>query len=151
MNDDHYLLQDYEAGNFPYYHRGLIDVSPYITNNSQVKQMVNTIALFDSPVLDFDVHCPIVYNKYYFKDCFYAWVWPEHGYGIKSTYCKKYSINGEQIEDLKFRERVFFKESIYKALENRPWFSIGDKVLMEGSKMIEVLNELYPNKSNYEL
>jgi|SRR5665213_355609 len=147
MNDDHFILQNYEAEDFPYYHRGLINTNQYAFNQPQVKQMLQTINLFDKPVKDFDIHCPIVYNKDLFRYAFLNKPWPEYGYGIKSVYCAEYDIEGEQIEDLKFREPVM-KESIYLALAGRPWFSTGDKCFK--GAMLEVLNELFPNKSKYE-
>jgi hypothetical protein len=78
--------------------------------------------------------------------------WPEHGYEIKSTYANSIIDTTAWVpcEDLKFREPVM-KESIYKALDGRSWFSIGDRVLLERSGMKEVLQELYPNKSKYEI
>jgi hypothetical protein len=51
--------------------------------------------------------------------------------------------------DFKFSEPAM-KESIYIALENRSWFSVGDKCLKSGA-MQEVLQELYSIKSKYEL
>lgn len=148
MNDDHYLLTDYEADEFPYYHRGTIRGIDYGNNRPQTMQMDNTERLFLQSINDFDIHCPIIYNKEKFKKSFPE-KWPEHGYGIKSMYCAVNEIEGEEIEDLKFKEPLM-KESIYQALEDRSWFSIGDRCLKSGA-MKEVLGELYPNKSKYEM
>lgn len=148
MNDDHYLLNDYEAGEFPYYHRGSIRGMDYGNNRPQVMQMDNTDRLFVRSIKDFDIHCPIIYNKEKFpKSSFNKW--PEHGYGIKSMYCAVNQIEGEEMADLKFKEPLM-KESIYRALEGRDWFSIGDKCLKSGA-MKEVLETIYPDKSKYEL
>lgn len=155
MNDDHYLLTDYEASEFPYYHRGVIDLEPMIVNRPQLMQMQNTIreisGWFSYSGYDFDIHCPIVYNKNSFRHIFNrVRTWPEHGYGIKSFYCSHlYLGNVKMIEDLKFSEPAM-KESIYRVLEDRPWFSIGDNCLKSGA-MKEVLTELYPNKSKWEI
>lgn len=147
MNDDHYLLTDYEAAEFPYYHRGTIRGIDYGNNRPQTMQMDNTERLFLQSINDFDIHCPIIYNKEKFKKSFPE-KWPEHGYGIKSMYCALNEIEGEEIEDLKFKEPLM-KESIYQALEGRDWFSIGDKCLKSGA-MKEVLETIYPDKSRYE-
>lgn len=147
MNDDHFLLQDYEAWEFPYYHRGTIRGMDYGNNGPQIKQMDNTERLFLQSINDFDIHCPIIYNKAKFKKSFPE-KWPEHGYGIKSLYCAVNDIEGEEIDDLKFKEPLM-KESIYQALEGRNWFSIGDKCLKSGA-MKEVLETIYPDKSRYE-
>ena len=152
FNDDHFLLTDYEAANFPYYHRGPINLDMMRISPPQLKQYQNSIDTFGAEY-DFGIHCPILYNKYKFRTLFANKVfWPEHGYEIKSVYGNDMvdNTNWMPIEDLKFTEPVVMKESIYMALEGRPWFSIGDSVLRNGT-MQEVLKELYPNKSKYEL
>ncbi len=150
MNDDHFLLSDFDAVKFPYLHRGKIETHR-IGNEAQRIQMENTVAVLSSnmTLCDFDVHCPIVYNKEKFEEIFYTLQWPEYGYAIKTVYCNHNSIISKICEDLKFSEPLM-KQSIYKVLEGREWFSIGDKCLKSGG-MQEVLQELYPNKSKYEI
>jgi len=155
MNDDHFLLQNYEAGKFPYYHRGAIDLHK-IPNEAQTIQMRNTVNLFLGDVYDFDVHCPIVYNKTKFREVFSKLSWPDYGYGIKSLYCSKrmrakdgFALNIIRYEDLKLREAMVRGE-IYAAIAGRGWFSTGDKCLTHG-QLKEVLGELFPLPSKYEI
>lgn len=153
MNDDHFLLTDYQASEFPYYRRGLIETHRQ-GNEAQRIQMENTVAvlkdnLINNPV-DFDVHTPILYNKQAFIKLFGAEsFWPDYGYGIKSMYCNFNRIEGEEIEDLKFSEPLL-KDTILEVLKGRQMFSTGDKVFRSGG-MKEVLEELYSTKSKYEL
>lgn len=162
INDDHYLITDYVAGEFPYYHRGIIDLNNFVSNQPQLKQYSNTLKAFGNPgdILDFDVHSPILYNKRQFLETFHVLDsnWPEYGYAIKSQYIRKNMLFFEgyeltksfiQCEDLKFTESLM-KSTIYSVLEKRQWFSIGDKCLRSG-EMKQVLQELYPHKSKYEL
>jgi len=154
MNDDHFLLTDYVAGEFPYYHRGAVDLQALEHHKPQQLQMANTAYMLeDNAFLDFDIHCPVVYNKRLFQNIFSRLPekWPEYGYGIKSFYNNQGCdiTNWAPCEDLKFSEPAM-KESIYRLLEGRPWFSIGDRCLKSGG-MKEVLQELYPDKSKYEL
>lgn len=152
MNDDHNLLTDYEASEFPYYHRGIIQTHR-VGNEAQRIQMENTVKRIHGDVYDFGVHCPILYNKerfrFVFKDCITEW--PDYGYEIKSIYANSIidTTNWVPCEDLKFSEPAM-KESICRALEGRSFFSTGDKVFRSGG-MKDVLDELYPNKSKYEL
>ena len=155
INDDHYLLQDYESSEFPYYHRGEFNL-PALQNGGnmpQYKQTLNTFKFGFDDGFDFDVHCPILFNKVLFKTFFERLPerWPEHGFLIKSYYTNYYldTTNWIPCEDLKFSEPLM-KESIYMALEGRSWFSIGDNCLRRGA-MKEVLQELYTNKSKYEM
>lgn len=149
MNDDHFLLTDYVAGEFLYYHRGVIQTHR-VPNEAQRIQMENTVAEFGKTLHDFDIHCPIVYNKERFRMTFEGREWKDYGFGLKTAYCNVWYPPGVWCEDLKFTE-LAMRESIYRALEGRSWFSIGDTVLREGSGMKEVLQELYPNKSIYEI
>jgi hypothetical protein len=156
MNDDHYLLQDYEANEFPYYYRRMFDLQDLLKkgNNPQMKQTINTFHLGSKySENDFDIHCPIVFNKRIFREIFAGLPekWPEHGFLIKSYYANTVTFEPYELvlcEDLKFSEPLM-KESIYMALEGRAWFSIGDRCLKSGS-MKEVLQELYSTKSKYE-
>lgn len=151
MNDDHFLLSDFQAGEFPYLHRGQI-LTYRIGNEGQTRQMENTVAALKwitSEPFDFDLHCPIVYNKEMFLNTLPSGDWPEYGYGIKSLYGNSAILKSSFCEDLKISEPAM-KETIYRVLEGRQWFSIGDKCLRSGS-MKEVLQELYPDKSKYEL
>lgn len=149
MNDDHYLLQDYNAAEFPYYHRGVADLRNMQHNPPQLSQYGRTACSLGSRFLDFGVHCPIVYNKQVFKDTFKNEVWREHGFEIKSMYGNRICTSGVYMDDLKFSQPAL-PETIYRLLEDRPWFSVGDRAL-KGGGMLQVLSELYPNKSKYEL
>lgn len=158
MNDDHFLLEDYEADKFVDYCRPL-QQEMYAKNPPQYKQMENTVGelrknpvFLGSPFFDFDIHCPIVFEKKSFVNIFdqLPTTWPEYGYGIKTFYAT-HILTKQAIccEDLKFKEPLM-KSTIYTALEGRSWFSIGDRCLKSGA-MKEVLEELYPIKSIYEL
>lgn len=153
LNDDHFLLKDFEAADFPYLHRGPI-IPHRIGNEAQERQMSNTVKMLKNVVdesYDYDIHCPIVYNKEIFSKMLADLLWPEFGYGIKSLYgnsVAKAILKNSFCEDLKFSEPLS-KRNIYKALEGKDWFSVSDKTLRLG-EMQEVLQELYPSPSKYE-
>lgn len=153
LNDDHFLLTGYHAGEFPDYHSGVIDPFRH-SDPSAKKQIENTVKLLGADSLYYDIHCPIIYNKEKFIKTFENLPWPSYGYCLKSVYGNNNftyyrGINPFQVEDLKFREAMN-KADIYKQLEKRKWFSIGDGALRSGD-MKEVLEELYPDKSKYEI
>lgn len=147
MNDDHYLLQDYEAGRFPYYYD--IVLNEFMTVTDYKYTVKNTLDYFLGALLgNFDVHCPIVYNKETF-----TWRMPladwskKFGYCIKSMYCDINGVIGDRCPDLKINE-CFTAYQICELIAGRPWFSIGDRAFDGG--ISEVLQELYPKKSIYE-
>lgn len=149
-HDDHFLLHDYVAGKFPDYHRGLIRLKELQEKNpQQYRQMRNTTDALGYLGFDFDIHCPMLIDKQCFISLFKNLEWPDFGYGIKSYYGNNYADTSTEIEDLKFNEQLM-RPSIYSVLDERQWFSIGDNSLT-GGDMKQVLQELYPNKSKYEI
>ena len=149
MNDDHFLLQDYEAMKFPYYCQGWL--SEFMTVTDYKTTISNTIELLwplGHDCLYFDIHCPIVYNKARFAWCLSA-DWSKYfGYCIKTVYCNSVEgLKAIEYPDLKINE-VYPADKIHKFIAGRPWFSIGDQARQGG--LLKVLQELYPNKSKYE-
>lgn len=147
VHDDHFLLADYEAGAFPYYHCG--HMVPGIGQYGLTK--ANTISLLchdGEAINNYDCHCPIVFNKQLFKrvaqNDWSKW----YGYCLKTLYCVMNGIEGEYSDDSKLRMQFLYNE-IRGHIAGRKWFSIGDRCFREGG-MLDVLNELYNKPSKYE-
>lgn len=149
VHDDHFLLADYEAGAFPYYHMG--HMMPGVGQYGETKRNTEHLLclLPGIPIYNYDCHCPILFNKQRFMMSVALADWSKwYGYCIKTLYCVMNAVQGERAEDLKIR-MPYDKDMIYKIIEGRKWFSIGDRCFAPGG-MWNVLNELYPNKSKYE-
>lgn len=147
MNDDHFLLQDYEAGQFPDYCEGWL--SEIMTVTDYKYTVWNTHRLFPGHMVYYDIHCPMLYNKGNFKSAMAPIDWSlKFGYCIKTVY-SNYVTGRNAIEypDLKINEACP-AENIRELIVGRPWFSIGDRA-REG-EMLHVLQELYPHKSKFE-
>lgn len=143
-HDDHFLLQDIEAKAFPYVHHGPINVAG--GQYGYTKQ--NTIGILGD-VNDHDSHCPILFNKKKFLNSVPTVDWSKwYGYLTKTLYCVMNGIEAEYYPDLKIRWMESVDE-IKQTIEGRRWFSIGDRCWGNG-QMVEVLEELYPNKSMHE-
>lgn len=144
VHDDHFLLQDYDAGAFPYYHCG-----PLVPGHGQYAHTKeNTINVLGE-CNNYDTHCPIVFNKQKFIDTVGQVDWSKwYGYCIKTLYCVLNGIEGECYEDMKIRLPLTYPE-IIEQISGRKWFSIGDRCFVENG-MFKVLGDLYSNKSNYE-
>lgn len=147
MNDDHFLLRDYVAGEFPFYWDGsLTDVMRV----SQYKNTVaNTVAQISEEVRYFDVHCPIVYNKMQFLYAVDELDWSrKYGYCIKTVYAQSlFDPITIHLRDLKINQPLPYGE-IINLIAGRPWFSIGDAARQ--GDMLQVLEDLYSAKSCYE-
>jgi hypothetical protein len=153
FNDDHFLLHDFEASSFPYhYSQSLHKCSERIKNVSFYRHVLtNTLNLLVSrncPDKHFDIHAPIIYKSDLFLQHVSSADWKKpYGYAIKSLYCNLVGIEGEEYEDVKINEPLSAGE-IYKVLQDRFYFSIGNKSL--NADMKDVLHQLYPVPSRYE-
>jgi hypothetical protein len=152
MNDDHFLLRDYAAGEFPYYYHGVI--ADHLAREDQYGNTIkNTWSLFDGNIRHYDIHCPILYNKDRFSRYLRIPDWgKKYGYCIKSLYGHVREILGAEsvnYPDLKIDTENLNGKQIKEMIAGRHWFSIGNRAKMGG--MEGVLMELYPNKSKYEL
>jgi hypothetical protein len=139
-HDDDIFLLDYF--NYKYYHKGQKwGVGTYaIVEN-------NTRKLFPS-ANNFNVHYPRLFNKKLFRETVGTLNWKlPHGYSINTAYAAMNNFPGEEIDDLKFKSKNFY-EAIKNLIKDRHFFSVSDV----GFKppLIDVLNEIYPNKSKYE-
>jgi hypothetical protein len=146
VHDDHFLLADYEAGAFPYYHMGPMNEG--FGQYGETKQNTKSLLSFTDSFNNYDCHCPIVFNKQLFMRSAALADWSKaHGYCLKTLYCVMNGITGEYAEDIKIR-MPYNKDMINKIIAGRKWFSIGDRCFEHG--MWDVLNELYPKPSKYE-
>jgi hypothetical protein len=146
FSDDHFLLSEFTGLFF---------------NSGSLSHAVNMINLYSSYYHtientynylkkgnNFNVHCPIIYNKEKFIHSVGKCNWKTpYGYAIKSVYCNLNELTGPYIADLKIKMNLK-KEQIYALIKGRPFFSIGDTAVNKFLK--EVLEELYPEKSPYE-
>lgn len=146
-HDDHILLRDYIAPDFPYYsHRTLLqgaqaNSGSYRTTLIHTEKLLRRMLL---PTFDFDCHCPIVFNKQRFKDAFFNVVWKDYGFAVKSLYCNYHEIEAVPCVDLKLSGRKL--RDIQQAIIGREWFSTGSS-----NETIQVfLSGLLPHKSRFE-
>lgn len=148
-NDDHFLLQDFDAATFPLHWGG--DMSGEICRPDIYGQTcIHTNERIRAnmwPDHNYDTHCPIVYNKRLFQNLEELDWTKKWGYCIKTMYCGINGKKGEFYPDLKIKDQES-PEMIKRLIANRPYFSIGDKAV--GPGMLQVLRELYPDRSIYE-
>lgn len=103
MNDDHYLLSDFQADKFPFLHSGdLLARIQKRTKDDYQKRLVNTFnALMTNGLKtnNFDIHVPILYNKRMFKKImeYYDWSIP-NAFVIKSLYANSIQKAGRKIK-----------------------------------------------------
>ena len=159
MNDDHYIMRSFDQN--VYYHHGPIESILKTSHNSIYRRIAqNTIERLGQLRENWDVHTPVMMNKDLVRPALMQHPWPNTpdywgGYLIKSLYCDHFfssyinrnSVKIEYVADAKIREPL--APSVLKSLsEEVPVISSGDKVY---DGLQRLLNNLFPNKSKYEL
>lgn len=136
MNDDVYLLH---PGCFPYYFHG--ELKNYSEPGS--KALYEQLVKSGKPAKHFDGHYPLFYNrdfkemsKNFSGDCI-----------IKSMYCNYMGIEGTFAPDCKLIKATK-PELVREFIKDKSCFSTG---VFSLSGALPVLNELYPNKSKFEI
>ncbi len=157
MNDDFFLLQDVDASTYPYYNRGQLKESiPKNVGNWYQNYVIDTMKELRSrslPELNFDMHCPIRYHRNLFLEVMQKYDFDQK-LTVKSIYCNTLGIEGEYMEDCKIAGRMadFILE---RKIKDRHIFSTGDRCLLpyhnQESAVKQLLNNLYPNPSKYEI
>lgn len=148
-NDDIFMMKDFDpipnfaGGNLPRFKEPLIHVHR--------RAIRNTVAYLDEaqlPILNFDVHTPIVYNCRDYKNIMEQLDWDiPCGYAIKSIYGNTMGLKASAFTDMK----IATPSSTYlirRKTMMREIFSISDKAVCRA--LLTVLKGLYPEPTIYE-
>jgi hypothetical protein len=143
MNDDHFLLADFEADNIPYYHKG----NDWTGKGKYLVTLERTRKIFPA-TNNFDTHAPMLIHKKMFLEAMRMLNWKlDFGYAIKTAYCASYGIRGQYAPDYKLDRAPTYQDLF--DIDQRMFFSVGDKAMT--LQMIFFLESKYPNKSKYEI
>lgn len=150
FNDDHFITKPIDAENYPYYYcRTLKENMMNHRGNTYYYSILNTIqALRKKPQRNFDVHCPIIYEAEKFLQLDKLYPRLDAGYILKSLYCNTFGIEGEEMNDLKFLDKLSFA-GYQDAIKARHIFSMDNRTAC--SEYWKFMDSLYPNKSKYEI
>jgi hypothetical protein len=146
MNDDHFFNRPYHIEKIPNWKWKHLDVG---TREGYRLSVGNTVDVLGGGMQDnYDVHTPIIYDKKKFIKTMDEFDWSVfRGYVIKSLYANYNKLKGEELPDLKIN-RNLSKNHIYTLID-RPVFSVGEWGL--NIFMKQILEELYPQKSRWEI
>lgn len=144
INDDHYLLQPFEADKFPYYQQDhLIDQVKRRGMDGYGRRADNTHKWLVSQgknTKNFDIHTPILYNKKAFlvEVCGAPWHKAHDGFVIKSLYANSMMIEGEPMKDGKLNTIPGTDVKIFSTYPHVK------------ASIFRFLKEQFPEKSKYE-
>lgn len=154
FNDDHFLVSDFDALSFPYFHKRdlseMIARRPYAVGGyvRVLKNCRNVLAYRKLPTLNFDHHSPIKYNKSKILQLLTSYDWSiRGGYAFKSLYANTFKVEGEYDPDCKIIHPLDY-QSLRNIIDKRRVFSIGNKAINDSLK--KVMQELYPTPSKWE-
>lgn len=154
LNDDHFFLQDLDAPTFPYFYKNDLVVTlqrlpHYNLYSKSVLRTAQELQQLGLPTNNFDTHTPIIYDKHKFIEVMTKYDWTNrYGFVVKSLYGNSLKIEGVREPDCKLNYEAS-KEQIYNVIRDRKVWSIGNKAVC--SNLVEVLKELYPNPSRWEI
>jgi hypothetical protein len=151
MNDDHIFMQEVNAVEYPFYHRGDLTVAMK-TNTSNYRATLNHTRKYlrknGLEETHCDLHCPIIFNKSdfikTFKDVDWSIGW---GYGIKSIYAGMNNKTLVYMSDCKIIKDYDIEE-IENKLKDRHIMSCDDGGLK--TNLLNYLNCKLNEKSIYE-
>lgn len=151
MNDDYFLLKEVDASQMPFYYHGNVAMA-FRRKRKQghykraLQNTINELSFRDLPLRYFDVHAPMIINKYRFLEIINSFNWNERdGYVIKSVYANSLKIEGTPYDDCNVNIVCESRPQIVEMIGSRFMFSIGDSGLNE--PMLAFLAELYSDVS----
>lgn len=144
MNDDHYILQHFDAEDFPSFYFGTLE--EYFKRRGadgygiRARNSMNLLQSKGLPTKYFDIHYPILYQKQAFVDHVVKAVDinKPHGYVLKSLYANSLNIEGTYARDCKFDKAPPSKADC---------FSTQPRV---SGAVYQFLKYRFPNASKYE-
>lgn len=155
MNDDHFMLDYFEAFDYPYYCMGslwdrLPDHGVFNVYQQSLYRAMHQLHKSGKAIHNFDMHAPIMYSKSLFEQMArkYEWQCEQPGPVVKSLYANHHGLKPTMLADCKIEKQVS-KEYLVNRLKNRPVWSIGDGCL-PGPVVKGHLAEIYPDASPWE-
>lgn len=157
FNDDHILTQPFSTYNFPFFYDGLLFDRIHKKNQTVYNKLVEKTweILYSQPnhqnnFFYYDVHTPILIDCFAFKDIMSQYNWSDMGYLVKSLYANNLPINNhQQTKDIKVLRPIREKAHWLEIIQNNPVVSTDAGTLND--LFVEVMEEMFPKKSKYEM
>jgi hypothetical protein len=138
MNDDHFILDSFDAEEFPYLYSSTLDT--YVKKSKSKGMYYNRVVATHKvcPYGKFyDVHTPILYEKAKFLELEKLYDY-DTGMVIKSLYGNTFNVGGEEITDCKRVDPPIYDKS---------FLSTFPRVT---AAMFRYIEERFPERSKYE-
>lgn len=146
FNDDHFLLKPLDVSEIKNWHDGYLSDTINKNHGARYRETIaNTLQIIPG-ALNYDIHTPCIYEKAMFKKLFHN---RTDEICIKSYYFYFYdhADPNNSMRDFKVNQ-LLSKEAIHELIKDRLFLSTSTNGMKK--PMIELLEELYPNKSQWE-
>jgi len=144
FNNDHFLLKPLHINEIKNWYHGTLKEALNNATGKYYTAIKNTIDHFGD-VRYFDTHFPCIFTNHQIHRVFRL-EWGSHEYVIKSA--AFVDSEGEEITDCKINHPMS-KAAIDDRIKDRTFFSTGPNGMR--MQMMVLLNELFPDKSRYEI
>lgn len=142
--DDFYLLKQLSVDNIHAGYDGFLKDYHHKTHGLRYVETIKRTLSLIPDTLNYDIHRPYIFNKADFKILFSD---RTDEICFQSYYFNHVKSITEPVKDLKINQ-LLSKEAIKELIKDRLFFSTSTNGMKK--PMIELLNELYPNKSSWE-
>lgn len=137
--DDHFVLKPIYS-DLPNYYSGTCEYMALTNASGRYRRQYKNCP---PGWLNYDIHVPIVMKPFTWSS--YS---KETDTPIKSTYANQAGIEGTELKDCKFKNPHSYQQ-IKEIIADRQFFSTSPHCM--NTDMFKVLNELYSDKSKFEL
>lgn len=145
--DDIFLTRPLNVTDIKYWYDGNLEQAIFRHHGSYKTYIENTAKKITEDVPYFDTHTPIIYNKEVFNKLAAKYDWQTKNFLIKSLYCNLLCDPGVEMADCKISGPMRYNQ-IKEKINGSLFFSTSPQAVSDD--MVEVLRELYPEKSKYE-
>lgn len=139
MNDDFFMLQDFEAGKYPYYHKGEMPEIPKSKYQTVICNTGRILKIQGYPTKHYGIHCPIRIDgeKYKQLEKYYTNPYEPVPVSARCLYGNIFCI-GMEVKDNKGKE---LKDSPTGCYSTTDWIT---------ADMFEKLEAMFPTPSKWE-
>lgn len=149
--DDIYLTQKLNVKDIKYWFQGTLAQTLERFHGSYYTYILNTALKLTEDFPYFDIHTPIIYDSYTFRRL-KKYDWLHKNYLLKTIYTYEIKeiineITAPHYEDCSIKQ-PYSKEEILRRIKGKLFFNTNPQGI--NPVMIEILEQLYPEKSNFE-
>jgi len=143
--DDIYLQKPLDVSDIKYWYNGTLEDAVKRSHGHYKELVISTAMKIGEEFKYYDTHTPIIYEEIRFN--YVSNYWLKKDYLLKTMYCQSLNPDGEELQDCKIGQPMT-KAEVLQKIDGKLFWSTGPQGMSD--EVIEILNEIYPNKSKYE-